>query len=952
MKRGLLTGLLLACTLSAIAAPIGFDFWNHLDSNDGLSQNEVHCILQDHRGLMWFGTQDGLNCYDGHRMEVYHQIPFDSTSLSDDFITTIYQDSQQRLWVGTVNGLNCYQFGSAIFRRIEQITNVVTALKEDKNRVLWVNTATGWWTLKPNETTWRPSKSGLNDDKKQFSNELMPLLPPQTTISALLTDHLGIIWVGTQGKGIFRFRLDGQKHKYVLLDALEEDFSGKNGLKSSHITCIYEGNEPNEDVVWIGTREAGVQLYSRSKNNFKHWERLFVKESASDKTFFGLGTDRKGFFWAGTYAHLYRIHRQTHAIRAYSVAPSTVIETTLEDNNGKFWVGGNTGLYHYDHTKERFLRYPLPLRNGRMPWVFKVYEDDKKDLWVGTRGYLANITPNGKTQIWRELTTVKNTKIKIQNVGTLQRDTQGALWIGMREGLVYWPANSKEAQLFNNHPKDNKSLISNTVLDIHIDPQQRVWICTTKGLSQVKSTKGKIEFEHFTEKEGLPNSFIYGALSDDEGHIWLTTNGGLVCFNPEKRTFRTYNAQDGLGGMEFNSGGLHRSQDGELFLGGNGMLLSLQPNQLAINQHLPKIVLTSFKKFEKPVLNIDSLLDSNQPIVLNYDENFFSFEWAGLDFTNASRNQFAYRLEGFDKTWVYIGTRHFVDFTNLNPGYYTLWVKAANNEGIWNEKEMLHISLIIRPPFWQTWWFYGVAALLIALFVKLLYEYRIHHLLALERAKLEENERVRKLAAQDLHDEFGNTLTRISLLTELVKNRMNGQATTEIGDLLTKISDNANRMYHGTKDFIWAINPEHDSLYEIAVRLKDFGDDVFDKTGIEFSVEGLTNDLHALTLLTGESRHLVLLFKEAMSNTLKHAKATQATLSFSLQTAHLQIQWQDNGKGFDILQNKYGNGLVNIQTRAEKIGGEITFQNHGGTAMSVVFTKIFPSSPTPRSFIY
>ena len=161
---------------------------------------------------------------------------------------------------------------------------------------------------------------------------------------------------------------------------------------------------------------------------------------------------------------------------------------------------------------------------------------------------------------------------------------------------------------------------------------------------------------------------------------------------------------------------------------------------------------------------------------------------------------------------------------------------------------------------------------------------------------------------------------------------MNGQAGGEVGELLTKISDNANRMYQGTKDFIWAINPEHDSLYEIAVRLKDFGDDVFDKTGIRFNVEGLNDALRGVNLPTGASRHLVLLFKEAMSNTLKHAQATETTLSFVPTPDLLRIEWQDNGRGVDLERSRPGNGLMNIQTRAEKIGGvaTLTSPKHGG----------------------
>lgn len=944
MKRWLLIGLWLVYWTGAKASPIGFDFWNHIGPGEGLSQNSVGSILQDHRGLMWFGTQDGLNCYDGQRMQVYRQIPFDSTSLSEDYITALYEDSQQRLWVGTTNGLNCYQFISGTFRRIPQLKTVIKAIMEDKSHVLWVGTEAGWWTLKPNETILKSTKESPNDAKKQLSAKLTLLLPAQTMISALLTDRLGVVWVGTHGQGIFRFRFDAASQEYMLLDTFEEDFFDKNGLKSSHITCLYEGHEANEDVVWVGTREAGVQMYSRSKNTFRHWERLFTKESVGSRNFFGITTDKRGYLWAGTFSHLYRIDRKTRDIRPYTVAPNTVIETTLEDSYGRFWAGGNNGLYRYDYANERFTSFHLPPYDEHNPWVFRIFEDGRKEIWIGTRGYLANIKPSGETEIWKELPSTKNNKIKLRSVGTIQRDAQGAMWIGMRHGLVYWPTNRKNAQLFLNNPKDAKSLISNTILDVHIDPKQRIWVCTAKGLSQAKNQNGKIEFEHFTEKEGLPNSFVYGALSDTLGNIWLTTNGGLVRFNPERKTFRAYTEQDGLGGMEFNSGGFHQSRDGELFLGGNGMLLSLRPNQLATNRHLPKIVLTSFRKFEKTVPELDSLLANNQPIVLDYDENFFSFEWAALDYTNPSRNQYAYRLEGFEKDWVYIGSRRFVGFTNLNAGKYTLWVKAANSEGIWNEKDMLRISLIIKPPFWQTWWFYALMVLTLAGIAKLLYDYRVRHLLALERAKLEENERVRKLAAQDLHDEFGNTLTRISLLTELIKNRLNGQANGEIGGLLTKIGDNSNRMYQGTKDFIWAINPEHDNFYEIAIRLKDFGEDVFDKTGIRFDVRNLTDELRTVTLPMGESRHLVLLFKEAISNTLKHAQATEVTLMFGVENREMTIQWQDNGKGFQPDQARQGNGLTNIQTRAQKIGGIAIFQTVEGKGTIVVFRKVLHPS--------
>ena len=1009
------------------------DYWDHLALNEGLSQNDVRSIVQDHRGLMWMGTQDGLNCYDGQTIKKYRHNPFDSTTLSHDDITFLYEDSRRHLWVGTTKGLNQRLFSQNAFRHFPQIDGMVTSIVEDKSRTIWVGTSSGLWCLRPQGdhfqhflyrhsaedayslthdfvgsmaldaegNLWIGTVKGLNKlltgntvRFENIRNRSLPLyhpdqppthvwstrgkgiwvsiqthlglanpqtgewedvtsaLPPKALVTTVWTDRLGVVWVGTQGNGIFRYRFDAATHQLVRLNSFQEDLLAKNGLKSSHITCIYEGREAAEDVVWVGTREAGVQLYSRSKNTFQHWERLFSKENAAGKSFFGIGTDRRGFLWAGVSANLYRIDRQSLAIKKYTLPKDAMVETITEDAQGALWMGGNMGLLRYDRPRDRFAPFVLPAFDNKKPWVLRIYEDRQQKMWVGTQSYLAKLTPTGPPEIIREVPAAKNTKIELRSVGAIRKDAQGTLWIGMRHGLVQWPSNGGNAQLFQNNPQDSKSLINNMVLDIHVDAKQRVWVCTTKGLSRVIEEKGKVTFEHFTEKEGLPNAFVYGALSDARGNMWLTTNGGIVCFDPDRRTFRNYTAQDGLGGGEFNSGGFHQSADGELFFGGNGMLLSCRPKELVPNRHLPKVAVTSFKKFEKE-WDLDSLLALKKPITLNYDENFFSFELAALDYTNPGQNRFAYRLEGFDKEWMSAGTRRYLNFTNLSPGSYTLHVKAANNEGLWNNTDILSIPLYIKPPFWQTWWFYVTALLVLATAAKLFYDYRVRakvkYLFELERVKLEENERVRKLAAQDLHDEFGNTLTRISLLTEMIKTRLNGHAKGEIGTLLTKIGDNSNRMYQGTKDFIWAINPEHDNFYEIAIRLKDFGDDAFDKTGVRFSANGLNDDLRAVTLYMGESRHLVLLFKEAISNTLKHAQATEVMLTFGIENGEMMIQWQDNGKGFQPDQTRQGNGLTNIQTRAEKIGGIAVIRTLEGKGTCVEFRKKAGDTAEPPS---
>jgi signal transduction histidine kinase len=466
---------------------------------------------------------------------------------------------------------------------------------------------------------------------------------------------------------------------------------------------------------------------------------------------------------------------------------------------------------------------------------------------------------------------------------------------------------------------------------------------------------GEPQFVHYTEKNGLSNNFIYGATEDAQGFIWMSTNLGLSRLDPKTGKVKNYDAGDGLPSNEFNEGAFHRSADGELFFGGNSGVVSFRPVSMGRNQHLPGVAVSSFKIFERP-LNVDSLTAAAGEIRLRYWENFFSFEFVALDYTNPRKNQYAYQLEGVNADWVYSGNRHYANFTNVPPGMYTFRVKGSNSDGVWNENAIAAIRLTIQPPFWKTWWFYISVAVLLAGVASLLHEYRVKanvtRLMELERVKLAENERVRKLAAEDLHDEFGNRLTRISLLTDLIKARLNGHGA-EVEDLLNKIRDNSSQLYQGTKDFIWSLNPQNDSVFEVAIRLKDFGDDIFDKTPVVFLTEGITDELRTAMLPMGQSRHLILLFKEAMSNVLKHSEAERVSLHFHLNAGQLKICLTDNGLGFGTEREGAGNGLMNMQSRSRKLSGNLSVSSQagGGTVVSLTLPVKYLTPAAPANLL-
>jgi len=347
------------------------------------------------------------------------------------------------------------------------------------------------------------------------------------------------------------------------------------------------------------------------------------------------------------------------------------------------------------------------------------------------------------------------------------------------------------------------------------------------------------------------------------------------------------------------------------------------------------VAFTSFKVFDQP-----RPIPANSAITLAHDENFFSFEFAALDFMHPEKNQYAYRLEGFEREWIYSGTRRFANYTNLEAGDYTFHVKAANNDGVWNQ-EGASIKVTIAPPFWQTLWFSLLGSGALVLLLGSLHYHRVRiqikHAMAIAQAQRSENERVRKKAANDFHDELGHRLTKIALFSELVKRKLNG-VSAEVSAYLDKIIDDSQRMTNETRDFIWSLDPAKDSVYEVMLYLKDFADELFDRTDIFFQLLGLTPELQQLKLSSDSKRHLTLIFKEGLTNVLKHAACRQVVLEARIANGRLDFTLCDDGLGCNGHTNDVGRGLKNIEERAQKMGANLHVGSHGSQGTKIVLS--------------
>jgi PAS domain S-box-containing protein len=314
-------------------------------------------------------------------------------------------------------------------------------------------------------------------------------------------------------------------------------------------------------------------------------------------------------------------------------------------------------------------------------------------------------------------------------VVSLLIDSKNHLWIGtwgggLNELDLNDPAHADPQRArftrYQNNPDDLSSLSENSVWAIHESRDGILWLGTQLGLNQFDS--GTKTFKHYTEKQGMPNNVVLGILSDDNGDLWLTTNNGIARFGPKTHKFTLYDSSDGLQSNEFNSNAYFRAHDGTMYIGGVNGFNTFRPDQVKPNPIAPRVMVTRFEVFNEP-MSLD--LSGREPIRLTYKQDFISFEFAAFDFQAPQKNQYAYKLEGFNDDWINAGNRRYATFTNLNGGEYIFRVKASNSDGTWNDTGVA-IPVIITPPVWKTWWFNGALIVVLGMLAAAGFRFRLN----------------------------------------------------------------------------------------------------------------------------------------------------------------------------------------------------------------------------------
>lgn len=783
------------------------------DPNDiaSLSDNFIYSLLADSRGRLWVGTRAGLSLFNSktEKFRRFYSNETNAASLSDNAVTCMFEDRRGNIWIGTRRGLNLLVEGDSItFLRFTNqpgngnsvVNNDIHSVFEDHEGALWFGTSHGFSKLIYHSkisysfTSFNlPRGSGKyekNNSVNTFAEDHdrlivgtersgLVVLDKKTNcfvtggrnnskldskaIRSILKDAGGNFWIGTIG-GLFIANEDFSSIKRYR-NIYDDDAS----LSDNSIRSIFYDRDGS---YWIGTFHGGMNIYSPLAKQFHYLEPHDRGQKMSVKVPSAIATDDSGNFWIGTEGNGLiflndRLGLKKHFRHDEANSNSLCndnIKCLLPDNDKGIWIGTIKGLDYYDLRKQSFVHFGgAAAKDGGLPddVIYDIRRDAEGKLWIATYfGGVARIDPmSGHIDEKFTYDRTNPYSLSSKTVTRLLFDSRQNLWIGTASGLNRKNPDGTFTHLSGS--QDDPSA-AEYVLSIFQDSRQRVWVGTRGSGLRLLEPDGT-PLRHFTQSDGLPGNSIYAMQEDSRGFLWMSTENGLSRFNPRQLAFKNYNRSDGLICKEFNFNSSFRDRSGNFYFGGYNGVAWFHPDSIYENTLVPRLSFTGVRLFNKEIVPDDRngvfqrYSGDETTLEFRYDQNIFSVEFAVLNFINARKNQFAYRLDGFEKEWNYV-KEPIATYMNLEAGDYRLLVKGSNNDGVWNETPR-SITIRILPPPWKSKWAY---AGYLATFLLLLYAWsrinkkqiRLEHELQLEH--------IEKVKQDELHQAKLNFFTNIA----------------------------------------------------------------------------------------------------------------------------------------------------------------------------------------------
>ncbi len=730
---------------------------NPKDSTSLSSDQNINALLTDSKGNLWVGTQKGLNKYlpETKSFQRFLNNPGDNHSLSNNTIRCLYEDKQGNIWVGTENGLNklnkngsfdrffcASSFGAGL------IHPIIKAIYQDKTGDIWVGSQGGIAVFSPDQKSKNPT-TFFHDKENQNSIS-------DDDVNSITSDFHGNVWIGTHFRGLNKFDFSNRIFKHyttsnsgIVNDIIRKITPDKDGLlwiatlngisvldpdretftnhsydpelpQSLNQNSIYDIYQDVANSVWVGTYYGGANVYHPKSLSFKVYQHYSYKNSLSSNIISVIEEDKQGNLWIGTEAEgLNYFNRKSGAFTTYrsgngkNSLSSNLIKSISIDKNQNLWIAAyDGGVDFYDTDTRLFKNYKLSHSNTfSEKRVTSTLVDDSADIWVGTKGK-GLFRYNRVSDYFEPLNNKNHTFfLPATNITLLYQDQKNTLWVATDEGLFY---RQKGATKFSKVKIKDNSFFEQISVISETESGNLLFGSFYQGFAVYNPLSKKMKC--YTVLNGLPSNTIASIVEDNQQRIWISTDKGIARLHNDQ--VKVYNKNDGLPGNVFNYHSVWKDSKGILFFGGYNGLVSFDPSQVSDNKLPPRIVFTDLHLVNKKVDVGDSSkvlprsLNTIDKLVLSYKQNVFSIGFSVLNYVKPRKNSYVYKLEGFEDEWKKVSTPA-ASFTNLPAGTYNLLVKGSNNDGIFSTHSA-NLKIIIKPPFWRTWWAYLLYILVIA----------------------------------------------------------------------------------------------------------------------------------------------------------------------------------------------------------------------------------------------
>ena len=721
-----------------------FKFWQiKPEENDGQPGRFISSIQEDQDGRIWVGTMhQGLFILEPETglVKSFDNLTDQDGSISDTYITAMASGPDGTMWIGTsYRGLFKYELKTNKLMRYypysknqdHRTCSFIKGLTYDKQQpdVLWI--ATFYSGL---------NKFDLKEDRitiyvdNEYSDDRVALI----FTLGIYQDNDGFIWLPNP-VGLTRFNPTNESFQFYTNDP-----GNNSSISGQSIACVYVDSQGS---LWIGTHNSGLDKYNSSAQKFEYYgKNSGIKDDHEIEFVSTVAEDPDGNIWLGSNGQgTIKFDRENQLLTLFqtddnipNIFSNHYVLSSIWGSDNLIWSGtymGGLFSLNPDNGEIRNWHFrpksPTSIMNDI---IYTIFESQQNELWIGTDVGLCRM--DRQTEVFTRFyhDPQDSTSISGNKVLALLEDNQNRLWIGLQDGgLCQYISDELGFRRIPDKSVNSRPIKCREVTYMMQDQKGTIWI-GTRGNGLIQFNPETELFNAYNSSDGLPGNVVNTILEDDHGILWLSTVNGICSFNPLTLDIQTYNAMDGLQSNEFLRASGIKSSSGKMMFGGPGGLNIFHPDSIISNPYIPPIVFTDLSINYQ---NVDSIQQSRKQkiiekdinkaskILLTWEDRVFTIHFSALNFTIPERNQYSYRLEGFQDEWVSSGNNHFAQFMNVPPGSYTFHVRGSNNDGLWNLTGR-SISVEISPPFWKTIWFRSVMLIAIFSFVFLAVRYRIH----------------------------------------------------------------------------------------------------------------------------------------------------------------------------------------------------------------------------------